>query len=252
MYSYAQTNIQLFNQMRHVGYSNTQIQDTFNAYKLTMSLFTGLFRSSGKTFIAHLVSTASILASLRVPTELVVAGLLHAAYTHGDFGDGRGGISDSKREHVRGVIGGEAEDYIARYTVFSWNEKTISTVCNSHEHLSSIEQNILLMRLANELEDHLDLDILYCRNVKQRQQYINSCGAYMLKIAENLGVSTLAAELTQVFRESTSTEIPRQLHHSSNSSFVVPPNSYHRRLSVIFRRKLAHSVRRLRSVPQVL
>jgi (p)ppGpp synthase/HD superfamily hydrolase len=33
-----------------------------SAYELTATLMTGQFRASGKTFIAHLVGTASILA----------------------------------------------------------------------------------------------------------------------------------------------------------------------------------------------
>ncbi|NJP21002.1 MAG: hypothetical protein HC763_20665 [Hydrococcus sp. CRU_1_1] len=86
MYVYAQTNIQLFNQLRDRGYSNAELQEIFNAYQLTIELFTGQFRASGKTFIAHLVGTASILTHLRVSSKLIAAGLLHAAYSQGDFG----------------------------------------------------------------------------------------------------------------------------------------------------------------------
>ena len=54
-------------------------------YEFAMLLFTGLFLPSGKGFIDHLVGTASNLASLHTRIEIVAAGLIHAAYLHGDF-----------------------------------------------------------------------------------------------------------------------------------------------------------------------
>jgi (p)ppGpp synthase/HD superfamily hydrolase len=212
-----------------------------------MCLFAGRFRPSGKTFIAHLVGTASILSSLRVPIEVVAAGLLHAAYIYGDFGDEDRGISEAKREQLRGVVGRRIEEYVDRYTIQPWNEKTISAICDSLDALSPIDRDVLLMRLANELEDHLDLGILYCGNVKQRQHYINRSGAILVKIAEELGFPTLAADLAQIFRESTLAEIPAQLRRPSNSSFTLAPSYYQRRLLVVFRHRLVYRLRCLHS-----
>ncbi|NJL09589.1 MAG: hypothetical protein HC908_03480 [Calothrix sp. SM1_7_51] len=70
MHCFAQTNIQLFNQLHREGYSSTDLSLIANAYSLAMELFTGTFRPSKKTFIAHLVGTASILASLHAPPKL--------------------------------------------------------------------------------------------------------------------------------------------------------------------------------------
>ncbi|MBL1211120.1 HD domain-containing protein, partial [Geminocystis sp. GBBB08] len=74
----AQTNLQLFNQLYFLNYSEDNCQRVAQAYELATSLFTAQFRSSGKTFISHLVGTASILANLSVSVDLVIAGLLHA------------------------------------------------------------------------------------------------------------------------------------------------------------------------------
>ena len=63
---YAQTNIQLFNQLRRDGYSKTDLDLVRDAYELAMVLFSGRFQPSGKSFIAHVVGTASILASRSV------------------------------------------------------------------------------------------------------------------------------------------------------------------------------------------
>src|SRR5688572_20530292 len=77
VHSYAQTNIQLFNQLRGDGYSKADLGLVRDAYELAMLLFSGRFQPSGKSFIAHVVGTASILAWHRLPAPVVAAGLLH-------------------------------------------------------------------------------------------------------------------------------------------------------------------------------
>jgi hypothetical protein len=84
--SYAQTNIQLFNQLHcNRYYSDTDLKSICNAYSFARKLFAGLVRGSGKPFMCHLVGTASILASLNAPIQVVTAGLLHASYIYGQL-----------------------------------------------------------------------------------------------------------------------------------------------------------------------
>ncbi len=124
MTNYAQTNIQLYNQLRDKGYSKQEINAVYQAYELAIQLLGCLFRTSGKTFIAHLVGTASILGSIHVPANIVVAGLLHAAYVRGDFGNIKGGLYDKNRDgvrsvknrdRVRSVIGQKAEKHVRNH-----------------------------------------------------------------------------------------------------------------------------------------
>lgn len=234
MHSYAQTNIQLFNQLRCDGYSNTEIGCIFNAYKLAMCLFTGCFRPSGKTFIAHLVGTASILSFLHLPAEVVATGLIHAAYASCDFGNGEKGISDAKREQIRRAVGEQVEEYVARYKALKWNEHTIPDIRDRLDTLKPIDRNVLLIRLANELEEHLDLGLLYCGDGKHRQ-YVNHSGHLMVEMAEKLGFPTLAIELARVFKETASGEIPIELRNQTNqnSSFLIVPKSYQRLYAVL-------------------
>ena len=65
MDTYAQTNIQLFDQLQHEGYTEDELNVIRDTYALATRLFTGLFRPSGKTFVAHAVGIASILGSNR-------------------------------------------------------------------------------------------------------------------------------------------------------------------------------------------
>lgn len=252
MHSYAQTNLQLFTQLRRDGYSNTELGCIFNAYKLVICLFTGCFRPSGKTFIAHLVGTASILSYLHVPASVVAAGLLHAAYANGDFGDGKTGISDARREQVRRTVGHQVEEYVSRYTALQWNEQTIPAICDHFGALGQIDRSVLLIRLANELEEYLDLGILYCEEARY-QEYINSSRHLMVGMAEKLGFPALTIELLRVFSETALAKIPLELRNQSgqNSSFVLAPNSYQKRLKVAFYHWLVNGLRHLRSAISV-
>ncbi|MBD2740768.1 DUF6817 domain-containing protein [Coleofasciculus sp. FACHB-1120] len=246
MHSFSQTNIQLFNQLRAEGYSSNDLSCIRDAYQLTMQLFTGAFRASGKTFIAHLVSTASILASLRVPVEVVAAGLLHATYTHGDFGDGKKGISDAKREQVKRAVGKEVEEYLARYAMFSWNKKTIPAIFHRFDTLDPLDRNILLVRLANELEEYLDFGIVYCGDFKH-QQYINYDGHLIIEMAQKLGFPNLANHLAEAVKETALAEIPSEFCNTNaqDVSFRIAPKSYQKRLSLTFHSWLIRKPRRL-------
>ncbi|MEJ2615278.1 MAG: hypothetical protein P8Z35_09975, partial [Ignavibacteriaceae bacterium] len=76
MHSYAQTAVCLYNQLREDNYSNREIELVEKTYKLSRLLFSGRFQPSGKDFLSHCVGTASILASVHLPAELVAAGLI--------------------------------------------------------------------------------------------------------------------------------------------------------------------------------
>src|SRR5262249_60214679 len=92
MTAYAQTNIQLYNQLAELGYTADDVRRVHRAYGLAMQLFTGSYRGSGRPFLSHLVGTASVLASVPAPIEVVTAGPL-------SFADSSGGV----RNHLRGA-----------------------------------------------------------------------------------------------------------------------------------------------------
>jgi (p)ppGpp synthase/HD superfamily hydrolase len=250
MYAYAQTNIQLFNQLRERQYSHAELQEIFNAYQLTIALFTGQFRASGKTFIAHLVGTASILAHLRASSGLIATGLLHAAYSQGDFGGiGKPGISQAKRKWLRDKVGKEIEEYIARYTALKWNENTIVEIYQGMNRFDDRDRDVLLIRLANELEEYLDFGIIYCGDSKQ-QQYSNHQNNLIVEMAEKLGYPTLAVELANAFKQTALAQIPPELCNPTEHyrSALIPPNSYQRKLPVWFDQTIGSKIAYWRSL----
>ena len=105
----AQTNIQLYEQLRAGGYPSADLGIVHAAYGLASHLYAGRFQSSGKVFLAHLVGVASALAALRQPAAAVAAGLLHNAYRTGDFGREPDGVSDAKRRSIASAVGEEVE-----------------------------------------------------------------------------------------------------------------------------------------------
>lgn len=232
MHSFAQTNIQLFNQLQDNGYSDDELVLIRNVYKFVMRLFAGYYRSSGKTFISHLVGTASILAYLKVSAMIVASGLMHAAYTNGDFGDGEKGISEAKREQVKRIVGYDVEEYVARYTAFKWNQETIAGIHSNIKigNLDSVNRDVLLIRLANELEEHLDFGILYCGELKFNQYTAHNL-ELIVEISEMLGFTILANELKRVISETAKSKIfpPLANLYGQNESFCLFPQSHHQR-----------------------
>jgi (p)ppGpp synthase/HD superfamily hydrolase len=236
MHRFAQTNLQLVNQLHRESYSVPDIEIILGAHELAMRLFTGRFRASGKTFIAHLVGTASILADLRVSARLVAAALIHASYDTGDFGDSEQGISNKKRELLRSAVGEEIEEYVARYSLLRWNDELITTIHDQLDTLSSPERDVLLMRLANELEEYLDLGILYCGEARREMaNYLNHKGELLISLAEKLGFPSLAAELAMTFQQVAVAEIPSSIlrRYTQNSSFLIAPYSYKRLMDAV-------------------
>jgi len=219
--NYAQTNIQLFNQLHRAQYSEADLSYICNAYQFALQIFTGRFRASGKPFLSHLVGTASILASVHAPIRVIAAGLLHAAYIYGEYEAEEKGMTDAKRKQVQRAIGVETEELIAGYTLLKWNKNTIPAIHDRLDTLDPTERQILLIRLANELEDHLDHGVLYCGNAQQRREYICSSLYLSVEIAHKLGFPSLASALEYNFRDTCSVEIPAAIRTSRNSSFLL-------------------------------
>jgi (p)ppGpp synthase/HD superfamily hydrolase len=235
---YAQTNLQLYAQLRRAGGSEEELALVRKGYDLAMHLCPASFRGSGKPLLAHLVGTASILAAIGQPARVVTAGLLHAVYVFGDFGDASRGITEARRECVRAAVGAEVEDLIVQYTRFEWNSRTIPGIRQRVSTLSQAELEVLIIRLSNELEDHLDCGVLYCGNGEQRRAYIRSPLNQSVDMARTLGQMKLADALDEAFQETLAAELPAALRNPHDYTFVQPPLSHRPRLKVAVRRYL--------------
>jgi len=236
---YAQTNLQLYAQMLGVAYPADAIDRVRAAYELALPLFTGAYRGSGKPFISHLVGTASILASVRARMPVVAAGLLHAAYTSGEFGTGWRGGAPWKRGRLVTAVGVEVEDLVTRYTALRWTAHTIPGIHDRLDAMDESERDVLLIRLANELEDHADLGVLYCSNADRRRTYVSSSLYRCVDMAARLGFPDLATALDGAFKETLSAAVPPAFRRAESESFLLAPASHGLHLAVQVRRILA-------------
>ena len=246
MHAYAQTNVQLFNQLRAEGYSKEERALISDTYEFGMGIFTGLYLASGKPFIDHLVGTTSILASLHAPVEVLAASLLHAAYLHGDFGSIRKGVSKVKREQVRRAVGEQIEEYIFRYDRLPLGLQRIAALQDRLDDLDAVDRTVLLIRLANELEHHLDLGSLYFPGEKQQrghQRYMATYGALVVSTAERLRLLSLAAEMRMAFGKIATVEPPLEpcVRCKDTSAYLIAPGSYCQWFSVMSWRKLSQA-----------
>jgi (p)ppGpp synthase/HD superfamily hydrolase len=237
---YAQTNLHLYRQLGDLGYPPTEVAAVASAYELALRLFTGAFRASGKPFLAHLTGVASILASLRARVPIVVTGLLHATYTEGEFGNGWRGVSPARRAEVRTCVGEEIEELVARYAAMTWSPRTIPGIRARVAAMPAVERDVLLVRLANELEDHLDLGVLYCGDAERRLEFMKDQLLGCVEMAAELGFPELGDELAAAFAAVAKAEMPPALRRTQAESFRVPPASHRTSLRVI----LSHWVAR--------
>ncbi|MDH3280577.1 MAG: AMP-binding protein, partial [Gammaproteobacteria bacterium] len=88
----------------------------------------------------------------------------------------------------------------SQYYEFAWRTPAaIPRLTHRFAELAPPEKDVLLMRLANELEEYLDLGILHCEDAKQRVLFCEIYGSYMVDLAAKLGHDDLVQMLTQAF-----------------------------------------------------
>jgi (p)ppGpp synthase/HD superfamily hydrolase len=191
----AATNIALYRQLYAAGWDAAQLTAIRDGYEFAKMLFAGRYRASGKPFVAHLVGTASVLAAHGADRDTVAAGLLHAAYESGDFGLARW---RTRRARVARAIGAAAEALVWRYQELGWADATVARMHDGVAALAPADRTILLMRLANELDDNLDLEMRFCHPSRDRHR---QHGDMILAMARALEQPALAQALAEAYRE---------------------------------------------------
>jgi hypothetical protein len=218
----AQVNLDLYQQLHDAGWSAAELGIVRDAYLLAMRLFSDRFRANGKPFVAHLVGTASILAMVGARPAVVVAGLLHAAYANGVFPDGFAGVTDRHRRIVRDATGAEPERLVAAYQALAWKPAVVAPLIADWAAVGPELKDVLLMRMANALEDHLGLGMRLCDEGRgafgvQREDHI--------RIATLLGQPALAVALAEAYRLNDAAEWAAPIALARDISFRLQASS---------------------------
>lgn len=243
----AQTNIQLYEQLRRSDHGVAGVAAVALAYKFAQSLFAAGFRGSGRPFLCHLVGTASILARDRASLEEVTAGLLHAVYEAGLFPfDMHRTVSPRKRAAVRAVVGEEVEELIAAYAELPWNPATLERLSAQRDR-TALDRSLLRLRLANELDDLADdgytgrSKALLFDDAKRRAQLETlAAEAAMPKLAAGL-----QAAIGRYADQEAAEVIPPETRGTAHSYTLLPPTA-HQRLGyrlACFRRRVERRLR---------
>lgn len=232
MSSYAQTFPQLHLQLREMGYAPQEIFDIQNTYGHATQLYAGVFQSNGKEILAHVIGTASILASLKAPPHIVAAGLLHNVYDGGNFGDGQNGITPARQAYLQGAVGDTIENLLENFLKFDWSPKVFCTIRDQFPQYDETKRTVLLLRITEHLEHNLDHGTeLYS---KEERIFRSTKFDILVDIAKLLGVPCLEKDFQQVFQLKSTSEIPAgfRLVGAKKSRKILAPKSCRKRFSV--------------------
>lgn len=249
MSALAQTYPQLAVQVAARGWAPEDLTSLRRAYDLAATLFTARERGSGKPFLDHAVGTASGLVLDDAAPDVVVAGLLHAAYEHGDFGDHRRGTAARHREIVRAVAGHSAEAMVAAYHELGWSATIAEGLRSTLANATPAERDVVRVRLANEVDDALDAGLVLAG--KQPHHAGAVPVEVVVELAEELCTPAFVATLRTVLAGAAPVVPPELVLGSVGSSTRLPLSARTRTTIVVQRRAtllVSRVVRRLRRV----
>ena len=208
----AQTNLQLYNQVRLEGRSPDDLALIRRCYELSVTLYTGSFQGDGKPFVAHTVGVASIVGHLGISSVVVAAGCIHNIYGNGNFGDGeRESASPRRRRFVRDAVGDEVEECIYRFRSFRLTSDTIGDIASRLDQLDERDRDLVTMDLADHLEKYVDYGVLFYGDSTWVTSFIEKHGEALIDIANRLGHPQLAIALAEAFEETPRQDIPAEL-----------------------------------------
>ncbi len=242
----AQTNIQLYNQLRESGLPLDELVTVHRAYEFLATLYPGYYQADGKPFVAHGVGVASILAWIDQPVDILAVGLLHNVYGNGDFGDGRApGITPARARLVREAVGERVEELLERFRGLRIHLETLEDFRRSLPERTETDRRLILVELADQLEKYVDLGVFYFGNNDWVEG--DRMGAALVDIAHEVGEPRLAEMLSNAFADAAAAApVPTELRTSDGRSFLKleVPRSCRRRLMPRVRRRIRRTLRR--------
>jgi (p)ppGpp synthase/HD superfamily hydrolase len=229
----AQTNLQLYNQLRERGLALNELVLVHRAYELLTTLYAAHYQADGKPFVAHGVGVASILAELDQPAEMLAVGLLHNVYGNADFGDGQGsGPTPSRRRLIRNAVGPQVEELLVRFPDLRIRPANVQDGRRSLPGLDDAGRRLVLVDLADHLEKYVDLGVLYFGDNDWLIRSTDRIGSDLIEIAHDLGQPQLAEMLSSAIAEAVAQmhDVPAELRTSDGRKYLrlVVPRSCRR------------------------
>jgi len=238
----AQTNLQLYAQLRAAGWPAEEVEAVGRGYALAADLLSGWYRASGKPFVDHFVGTASVTAAAGCSPVVVRAALLHNAYGSVLRLGGRSRVTRRRRREVREAIGPEAEALVFAYHWMPWDDAALADLLGRVEDLDERTRDVLAIRVANEVDDRADLGLLHSHQEPQ-------AAGPIVELAERLGEPALAEALRRVVAdEEGAGAVEPALRQPERVAVFHAPRSHRRRLALVLRDDLRWARRQGRRV----
>jgi hypothetical protein len=239
-----QTNVQLYGRLLADGRSAEDLRQIHDSYNLAAKIFAGQIRPEGRPFTCHLVGVAGILAALGEAPYVICAGLLHSALSQGDFGSGRGHVSDAARRRLARSVDPRTFALVDGYDRLAWNVGNLGVWTVAGGVGDATLRTLIIMRLANELEDALDGGLDFSAKGDSRIP-----PASVVALARVMGEERLAAALEATLSSAALAHRPSFLQENRQVSLVEAPLSYRRKrltpLAVRFQDYAERAARRL-------
>jgi hypothetical protein len=230
----AQTNLQLYRQLRDTGIAESELARVRDAYELAVELFSGKYRKSHRAFVEHLVGTASIVADADGRSTMVLAALLHAAYVSGDWKEIPAGVR--ARQTVRQVVGTDVEELIWHYSKMAVELEALTSWTDAVRHAPSpLALDLVVLRLANQVEELQD---------QPEERPCPPTIAVLMEAARSLGAPEVADRLVDIAVGTNSLRIASSVGGPAYPEHVVLPRSARLSLRVRLRRARRHPVAR--------
>jgi (p)ppGpp synthase/HD superfamily hydrolase len=219
MRSFALTYPQLMNQAIAAALDTEALVRLRATYELGERFADGVYRPQGEPFLCHLVRTASIVLAEGQSLPVVQAALLHAAYSLRRR-VGEGNEHGSRREWLQKAAGPDVEQLIFAYDQLPWNSSAeLKRHVEGFARYDQATRRVVLMRLANELEDHLDRSAAYASAdlVRRRQERRDGC----LILARAVGSPALVGELSEMFDRQIDPPLPLEVVIGRNQGYTL-------------------------------
>jgi (p)ppGpp synthase/HD superfamily hydrolase len=219
----AQTYPQLVNQLLSRGETEANLRVLMSAFDIALAFSDGIYRAQGVPLINHLVRTASILVEENQPMPVVMAGLLHAGCVLHKFDHScRSQLVAQRLSVMRQLLGAEVPRLVAHYPDLPWyNSAALKAHIENIQCLDEATRQLVIIQLANELEDNLDLAIGY--TAKQRQNLrLNSYYDECITLAKALKLEFIAKHLELTRQLQLSSKIPFFLQRPHKQSYEMP------------------------------
>ena len=225
--SIATVNTRLFAQLLEQGRPEAELQSIRQAYELTAELYSAAYQADGRPFTAHVVSVASILALIGMPSNIVAAGLVHNVYGNGDFGDGRhSGVTPERRRRVREAVGDDVEDCVHRFRELRLTDD-LAPLKARIGSLSERDRMIVAIEFADLLDKYADLSVLYFGDGRWVTRYVDANESDLLEIGYALNQPVLTDALRCSIARVRSHSVPDALRSPADRKYlytVVPPS----------------------------